>query len=149
MWVSRCLGIESSQATLNRPFLLLNTNVLRKMYFNIVRPPFGDEEVPVILWSLVISGLQSAHAEAAEQIYVRGGGLAWEAEKQPIIRAKHPRLKVKSWGGLKPPSITLVHMQAQFWSNCTMGRPANKQLHLILIPSNFIIRSFEALSALV
>ena len=30
------------------------------------------------------------------------GGLAWEAAKQLIIRAKRPRAKVKNWG-LKPP----------------------------------------------
>ena len=47
--MSLCLAIQSFQATLSEPFLLLNTNRLRKMYFNIVRPPFGDEEVPVIL----------------------------------------------------------------------------------------------------
>ena len=52
--MSLCLAIESSQATLSGPFLLLNTNGLRKMYLNIVRPPFGDEEVPVILSPLVL-----------------------------------------------------------------------------------------------
>ena len=32
------------------------------------------------------------------------GGLAWEAAKQLIISAKHPRAKVKNWGGYNPPS---------------------------------------------
>jgi len=37
-------------------------------------------------------------AVAAEQKYDQGG-MAWEAAKQPIVRAKHPRVKVKNWGG--------------------------------------------------
>ena len=32
-----------------------------------------------------------------------GGGLAREAAKQPIFRAKHLRAKVKNWGGAKAP----------------------------------------------
>jgi len=33
---------------------------------------------------------------------IRSGGLAWEAAKQPIIRAKRPHAKVKNWGALAP-----------------------------------------------
>ena len=32
------------------------------------------------------------------------GGLAWEATKQPVIRTKHLRVKVKNWGPLAPPT---------------------------------------------
>ena len=37
-----------------------------------------------------------------------GGGLAWEAVKQPIIRAKRPRAKVKKWG---PPGSAALDVE--------------------------------------
>lgn len=90
------------------------------MYLNI-----DDEEVPVILWLLVISGLQSAHAEAAEQIYLRGGGAGVRGCKT----ADYPRKASVSEGqelggrGFPPPP--------QFHHPCAHASPVLIKLQVI------------------
>ena len=65
--------------------------------------------------------LCTAHlrAVAAEWKYDWGGGgggmLVWEAATQPIIRAKRLHVKVKNWGGPKPPRFRRPCLRDSKW----------------------------------